>query len=134
MSYFHFWITCSRGQKNVDKFLCIHEDGEAYEEVGGDIGGQVTQVGRDEQRGRDRHQARGHQLNWGVFSSLEAFFEEKGGNHRFLFLPAALKASFAKTREANQSRTGTKKAEMFGSVFFLSFVTYLAPIGNRGEQ
>ena len=66
---------------------------------------------------------------------LGSFFcEEKGGNHHFLFLPAALKANFAKTREANQSRTGTKKAEMFGSGFFLSFVTYLAPIGSRGEQ
>ena len=63
MSYFHFWTTCSRGQKNINKFLCIHEDGEAYEEIGGDIGGQVAQVGRDEQRGRDRHQARGHQFN-----------------------------------------------------------------------
>ena len=63
MSYFHLWITCSRGQKNVNKLLCIHEDGEAYEEIGGDIGGQVAQVGRDEQRGGDRHQARGHQFN-----------------------------------------------------------------------
>ena len=52
----------------------------------------------------------------------------------FCFLPAALKASFARTREANQSRTGTKKAEMFGSGFFLSFVVYLASIGSRGEQ
>ena len=75
-----------------------------------------------------------------VISSIEGsslpwkFCEEKGGNHQLLFLPAALKASFAKTREANQSRTGTKKAEMFGSGFFLSFVTYLTPIGSRGEQ
>ena len=47
----------------MNKFLCIHEDGEANEKVGGDIGGQVAQVGRDEQRGGDRHQARGHQFN-----------------------------------------------------------------------
>ena len=57
-----------------------------------------------------------------VISSIEGsslpwklFCEENGGNHKILFLPAALKASFAKTREANQSRTGTKKAEMFDS-------------------
>ena len=76
-----------------------------------------------------------------VISSIEGsslpwtfFCEEKGGDHQLLFLPAALKASFAKTSEASQSRTGTRKAEMFGSGFFLSFVTYLAPIGSRGEQ
>ena len=76
-----------------------------------------------------------------VISSIEGsslpwklFCEEKGGNQQILFLPAALKASFAKTREANQSRTGTKKAEMFVCGVFLSFVTYLAPIGSRGEQ
>ena len=53
----------------MNKLLSIHEDSQSDEQVGGGRGGQAAQVGRDEEGGRDRHQARGHQLNGGIFYS-----------------------------------------------------------------
>ena len=41
----------------MNQLLCIHEDSQSNENVGGVIGGQAAKVGRDEEGGRDRHQA-----------------------------------------------------------------------------
>ena len=53
----------------MNKLLSIHEDSQSNEQVGGGRGGQAAQVGRDEEGGRDRHQAGGHQLDGRVFFS-----------------------------------------------------------------
>ena len=53
----------------MNKLLSIHEDSQSDEQVGGGRGGQAAQVGRDEEGGRDRHQAGGHQLDGRVFFS-----------------------------------------------------------------
>ena len=64
-----FSIACFGCQENHDELFCIHEDSEPDEDIGGDRGGQAAQVGRHEQRGRDGHQARGHQVDGGVLLS-----------------------------------------------------------------
>ena len=103
----------------MNKLLCIHEDTQSNEHVGGGRGGQAAQVRWDEEGGRDRHQARGHQINGGVFFSwvvkVDNFLNIR---YNLLLLPAALKASFARAMEDSQSRMGTPKAGIKSGLWF----------------
>ena len=132
----------------MNKLLSIHEDSQSDEQVGGGRGGQAAQVGRDEEGGRDRHQAGGHQLNGRVFFSWagKMLIEQISNlnsatnsctkkrekvwyiNQLFFLSPAALKASLAKAIEATQSKTGSKKPGIWFHDFNHLILWYLKQI------